>query len=88
MTATHCFGLLLCGVLGGCSPTLPHVRADRDIFNDIAPRYVQYLENDQSLDPLDRATFLRTVTVWEMKVVAAEKAAGVESPARITLNPK
>lgn len=84
MTTTLRTVFLACLLLAGCTPTLPHTRADRDTFDDIAPRYVAYLNADQSLDEADRATYLRTVQVWELRVVSAEQAAGVESPPRIT----
>lgn len=84
MRTTLRLGVAMLAALSSCTPTLSHTRADRDIFDDIAPRYLNYLNNDASLDPQDRATFARTVRVWELKVVNAEKAAGVEPKPRIT----
>lgn len=63
---------------GGCCATIDIIRADytaadRATYDTIAPRYLNYIAGDDSLDEDTKKTRIRTVTTWRLRVENSEK---------------
>ena len=68
--------VILMGV--GCCATTDVIRADytaadRATYDVIAPRYLNYIAGDDSLDEDTKKTQSRTVTTWRLRLENAEK---------------
>ena len=57
----------------GLSVADAYVAADRATFDAIAPEYRSYVEADASLDEPSKASRLRLLTSWKMRLEANSK---------------
>lgn len=49
-----------------------YVTADRATFEAIAPRYLDYVQDDASLDAEEKARRERTIDTWRLRLEQAE----------------
>ncbi len=62
-------------VVAGCQgPSDAYVAADRATFDALAPDYIHYVTQDQSLNDDSRNRKLRTIATWQARLRAAEAA--------------
>lgn len=62
---------------GGCCATLDAIRedyvaADRATYEALAPKYLEYVQGDDSLDSDEKKRRERTVTTWRLRLEQAE----------------
>lgn len=71
---TSVLALALC--FSGCATTdfiqSDYVEADRATFDAVAPRYLEYVKGDPSLDSEEKARRERTITTWRLRLEQAE----------------
>jgi hypothetical protein len=68
--------MLLQGCAALTAPSGPYVAADQATYDAISPRYSAYVSNDATLDDATKATELRTVQTWRMRLEQASKGSG------------
>lgn len=64
--------------LAGCAATgdviqADYVQADRATYEAIAPEYLKYVQDDQTIGADERARRERTVTTWRLRLEQAER---------------
>lgn len=77
MKTLHASILSLVLFSAGCCATTDIIRedytaADRATYKAIAPKYLEYVEGDSSLDSEERERRARTITTWRLRLEQAE----------------
>lgn len=71
---TTVLAVALC--FSGCATTdfiqSDYVEADRATYEAVAPKYLQYVQNDASLDDEEKKRRERTITTWRLRLEQAE----------------
>lgn len=65
-------------VLGSCAPSQVYIRAERSIYDAVAPEYQRYVEQDAQLADDQKERRVRTVTRWRELIEAAEAQSTVK----------
>lgn len=65
------------GLVSGCCATTDiirsdYVEADRATYEAVAPRYLQYVQADESLDSDEKKRRERTINTWRLRLEQAE----------------
>jgi hypothetical protein len=66
-----CLAAVLAGC-SGCSVAATYVEADRATYNVIAPKFLKYLEADETLDPKVKEADALLVKSWDLRIRKAE----------------
>jgi hypothetical protein len=67
--------VVLLACLASCAPSQVYIRAERSIYDAVAPEYRVYVERDVELSDEQRARRVRTLERWNDLIKAAEAAA-------------
>lgn len=73
---TTVLALTLALVSGCCATTdiirSDYVEADRATYEAVAPRYLEYVQADESLDSEEKKRRERTINTWRLRLEQAE----------------
>lgn len=65
--------LALLSSCNGISVAGAYLAADRATFDALAPEYERYVQTDEHLDDASKASRIRLLTTWKMRLEANEK---------------
>ncbi|MCK9604152.1 MAG: hypothetical protein M0R66_07330 [Candidatus Omnitrophica bacterium] len=74
-TKAGLLGVFLLGLLAlSCSCSVPeaYVAADRATYDVVAPRFLNYLQADPTLDQVEKDREARTIAAWDLRIRKAE----------------
>lgn len=55
-------------IVAGCSAQKDYVDSDLAKLRDVGPRYAKYVAADASLPDPDKATYLRSLKTWKLRI--------------------
>jgi len=69
--------IALLSTAGCCATTdlihADYTAADRATYDAVAPKYLQYVQGDQSLDSDEKKRRERTISTWKLRLEQAEQ---------------
>jgi hypothetical protein len=82
LLSTTVLSAILLMSAGCCSTTdlirQEYTQADRATFDAVAPKYLEYVEGDASLDAEQKARRKQTINTWRLRLEQAETPAQPE----------